>query len=878
MKSKKIITLFATLGLITSLYTKVEAKIFYDTADTRYEGATERLGELGIVKGVSEKTFEPYKTVTRAEFAKMIVETMWTEEARNFIVSDEQFDKFSDIEKEAWYYDYVVIAASASLLNGYEDGTFRPNNNVTYEEAAKIITKALGHTYLLENDPKGWATEYMNKLYELGITDDTADFSAKEPATRGNIAIMLWNALTENVWEKVYLNETTGFTYVESDQTLFEKRIKGHDYIDGGTINGFAEIDGDLHIQIGESYYRYFDQSVVPTFSMIGGKANALLKRARYPENQYTYEVVGVSSDIDYQLYSGTYDELKEEGFSLSTETYKVGSNLDYGYYLQNTNLPEADGIGSGGMVSDGMISGGTSSDRMVSVSTGGRRFYVEEVRVEIKNGEVIEDEKVTADRIKAENSPDYVYYPKKTPKTKTITINKSYVIADGAVLFKDNKRVDWKTLKKGDIVTEIKKDKYYFVSSSIVETTIENYSKKADTVIFETTDGQYIGYKNTQLLRYFLDEIVAINSITESELSKIKNKKAKLILDYAGRIARIEIIQNSEDNDLLDLNIGFYKDVYYTGSVNNLKCVVDIVSNIKTRSFNTTFDDDKANLGDLVKIEFSEEDERVVKNITTLTTSANINDMLKFKKETYSNLVKKIEKDEVADDVLVCKVTYYYEFGNYKDVKGFEVETLNLGDIEYLDVEKMEFYTVYDKDDLVRAIIIKDYSEQKDIFYGLVNRVYTDREKKQIRAVIDLIGGKEIDYQATGVLNFEEGDLISFKIPKAETFRAEERYSPEILGYSRDIFIQRVSKATGITSVNGTVNLEEGYISSNGRVYDLEDYTIIFMNIGKDAQGMWSILKADEKEPEEIELKTNDRIAIDEIEDTIIIYRGYKE
>ena len=80
MKNKKIITLIATLGLITCLHTKVDAVKFYDTLGTRYEGAVERLAELEIIDGISENTFKANRNITRAEFAKLIVEATLNED------------------------------------------------------------------------------------------------------------------------------------------------------------------------------------------------------------------------------------------------------------------------------------------------------------------------------------------------------------------------------------------------------------------------------------------------------------------------------------------------------------------------------------------------------------------------------------------------------------------------------------------------------------------------------------------------------------------------------------------------------------------------------------------------------------------------------
>ena len=79
MRNKKCIAMLATLGLVLCMNSKTNAIRFYDTVGTRYEGAVERLGELKVVNGVSDKTFNFGKTVTRAELAKMIVQIAFSE-------------------------------------------------------------------------------------------------------------------------------------------------------------------------------------------------------------------------------------------------------------------------------------------------------------------------------------------------------------------------------------------------------------------------------------------------------------------------------------------------------------------------------------------------------------------------------------------------------------------------------------------------------------------------------------------------------------------------------------------------------------------------------------------------------------------------------
>ena len=92
----------------------------------------------------------PNESITRAEFAKILVESTCGVSAFN---SDVHKENFTDVNKEDWYYKYVAILACKGneFINGYLDGTFRPNQPITRQEAAKVLAKL--HDVL--NDGKG---------------------------------------------------------------------------------------------------------------------------------------------------------------------------------------------------------------------------------------------------------------------------------------------------------------------------------------------------------------------------------------------------------------------------------------------------------------------------------------------------------------------------------------------------------------------------------------------------------------------------------------------------------------------------------------------------------------------------------------------------
>ena len=101
--------------------------------------------------------------------------------------------KYPDMAGATWAQGYVNYATGLGILKGYPDGTFKPSATVSYAEASAMIVRALGYTdaSLL---PATWPANYVVKAKALGILDGVTASAAG--ANRGDIAEMLYNALT----------------------------------------------------------------------------------------------------------------------------------------------------------------------------------------------------------------------------------------------------------------------------------------------------------------------------------------------------------------------------------------------------------------------------------------------------------------------------------------------------------------------------------------------------------------------------------------------------------------------------------------------------------------------------------------------------------
>ncbi len=107
-------------------------------ADAWYAKAVNTLASLGIVDGIGGNHYAPERAITRAEFTVI---------AMRFAHLDTSGENiFSDVTADAWYYDYVVGSIQYGWINGYEDGTFRPNNTITRSEVTAIVNRMLGRS------------------------------------------------------------------------------------------------------------------------------------------------------------------------------------------------------------------------------------------------------------------------------------------------------------------------------------------------------------------------------------------------------------------------------------------------------------------------------------------------------------------------------------------------------------------------------------------------------------------------------------------------------------------------------------------------------------------------------------------------------------
>lgn len=242
------------MDITRSRYSNTRVALSPDIADTKYAEAAELLGALGIMVGDAESgAFRPDDPILRSEMAKVAVYSIGLED---IVKSSNGTTKFPDVAADHWATGAINVADQQGLVVGDSEGTFRPDDSVTFEEAVTIIVRALGYEPAAQ-DKGGYPTGYMSVASQKQLLKGI-DAASAQPAKRGDIAQLVFNAMTVNLMEQVGYGSTV--SYEEVDKTLLYDRLnveKAFGQItatDETSLTG-GSTTGDNKIQINDNLY-----------------------------------------------------------------------------------------------------------------------------------------------------------------------------------------------------------------------------------------------------------------------------------------------------------------------------------------------------------------------------------------------------------------------------------------------------------------------------------------------------------------------------------------------------------------------------------------------------------------------------------------------
>ncbi|MBD3362730.1 hypothetical protein GF362_03355 [Candidatus Dojkabacteria bacterium] len=205
-------SLISIILLISSINT-ICAASFPDVPDYHtYANEIQYVKEQGFVDGFTDGTYKPEQSITRAEFTKIVINAGYPEDQIFSCLENNGYTDFENSENDPIKQDtfpdlptenqdnseggfvlinpfapYVCLAKHNNVVSGYSDGTFKPENHITYGEALKIAMRTLDTNHDIDKDAP--LTDYLNRMDEKNSRPQTiAQGDVNHIMNRGEIA------------------------------------------------------------------------------------------------------------------------------------------------------------------------------------------------------------------------------------------------------------------------------------------------------------------------------------------------------------------------------------------------------------------------------------------------------------------------------------------------------------------------------------------------------------------------------------------------------------------------------------------------------------------------------------------------------------------
>lgn len=345
MKSLKRVTALAlTFAMIvTSLFSMCA---FADTTltdvadDNPNSAAIRALVTKGVITGYEDGTFKPDNTITRAEFATILARA-----TAGSVTLTATTAKFPDVALDYWANTYIAYAVSTGTVNGYEDGTFRPENPVSYGEAVKMLVCSLGYSNVVAvTEP--WYEGYITVAGQIGLTKN-AGGTGDTPASRGTIAQLVYDM---GFCKKLVQTGTDS-----SGKPTYSTKSDDEDYeVDSGVVTAVFEdsLTGEnfglnkQQIMLNNTVYNIGDLSIDSFYAYLGKNIDIDYEDGA-KKVIVDFEEVGNTSvtvkDTMIEDVSGRSFEYYENDDDKKSKTLKLSDKLNVVYNGKGVPLAQID-------------------------------------------------------------------------------------------------------------------------------------------------------------------------------------------------------------------------------------------------------------------------------------------------------------------------------------------------------------------------------------------------------------------------------------------------------------------------------------------------------------------------------------------------------
>ena len=174
------------------------------SADKWYNNAVSTLSNMGVIGGYADGTFRPDAPISRAEFAKIAVSFTQNNGSATY-------NYFTDVKTTDWFAPYVTAAKDAGLIEGYSDGSFKPESKITRAEACAIVNRTLGRkpskAHMKISDRIDWpdvqTTDWFYEAIMEATNSHTCTMGDRVETWTGKLPQRDWATL-ETGWANAY--------------------------------------------------------------------------------------------------------------------------------------------------------------------------------------------------------------------------------------------------------------------------------------------------------------------------------------------------------------------------------------------------------------------------------------------------------------------------------------------------------------------------------------------------------------------------------------------------------------------------------------------------------------------------------------------------
>lgn len=434
--------------------------------------------------------------------------------------SDAEKSIFTDVAPEHWAANNIVTAYKQGIINGMGDGTFAPEANVNYEQAVKMVVCALGYTEQSANNLGGYPYGYLSIANSNKIIAGITDCKIGEAMNRGAVAKLIDNMLDA---EQVIDGETSGS--IRNEVSASTKKVSGQ-LIAGYGVALYDDTNPCYKNQIeldldGDREDNLFDISELDDFDID--------------------EYIGRNVTIHYEVEEGYSDKIvksialqskKNTEITFSFEDIYTYDSTSIEYYTDESHTEtetvyyssDSKNLFNGEFTDtsvDSLLDSNDTKSGNITLISSSANDIADVVFVKAYDLLIVSHTDKTNKKVYAKNSPYTSGIVIDTSdKTKNVTITKG------------GKDYAFTSLKQNDILSVAKS-----ISGNVIEVLVSNQSAAAGTIIATNNNNTQITLDSGSKTYTLLDNFLAVYG-TQSDV--VVGKHISAYIDAFGKVAMV--------------------------------------------------------------------------------------------------------------------------------------------------------------------------------------------------------------------------------------------------------------------------------------------------------------------------------------------------